>query len=150
MNLFHNHFSHLCLRYIRYVHKINQISRMHNNHQLIIFFAVSIGDSVAHFAQGLVTISIDHRSCLSIFCPLVGKEFYFLLNFFPKNSINSTIPIPTIKQIMAHKSWFSHWYWFGKIFFAVHKFASKVSFQGQILFKEPSINPVNEARVIIL
>ena len=87
-------------------------------------------------------VIISHSFRKTIYC--------FLLNFFPKNSINNTIPIPTIKKIIAHKNWLSHWYWSGKIFFAVHKLASKVSFHGQILFKDHSINPVKEARVIIL
>ena len=83
--------------------------------------------------------------------------FYFLLNFFPRNSIKSTIPIQITKQITAHKIWLlSHEIasnWFGRMFFQVTSSSQillREAFQGQILFKEPSINPVNEARVIIL
>ena len=55
---------------------------------------------------------------------------------------------------MAHKIWLlSHVRdsnWFGNIFLHVHHSLYTVSFQGQILFKEPSINPVNDANVAIL
>jgi len=90
-----------------------------------------------------------HESDMFILC-IKYKYNVYLLNFFPRNSINNTIVIHTKKQIIANNSWLSQLYWFGKIFFAVHKLASKVSFHGQILSKDHSINPVKEARVIIL
>ena len=40
--------------------------------------------------------------------------------------------------------------WFGKIFFQTHHWEYTVSFQGQILFNDHSINPVNDANVAIL
>ena len=64
------------------------------------------------------------------------------------------MPIPTIKQIIAHKSWLlSHVkasYWPGKIFLQVHHSLYTVSFHGQILFNDHNINPVKEANVAIL
>ena len=76
------------------------------------------------------------------------------MSLFQRNSISKTITIPTIKQIIAHKIWLlSHVidsYWFGSIFLPIHKSVSNVSFQGQILFNDHSINPVNDAKVNIL
>jgi len=62
--------------------------------------------------------------------------------------------IQNVKHIIAHKIWLLSQtivsYWFGKIFFQIHKLVSIISFQGQILFKDHNINPVKDANVAIL
>ena len=78
-----------------------------------------------------------------------------MLNFFPKNSISNTTAIPIKKQTIAHNNCLSRhvssskWL-FGNIFLHVHHSVYTVSFQGQILFNDHNINPVNAAIVGIL